>query len=149
MELNCIRLLVKDFDLCFEFYSKKLELTVAWGKIGGEYASFDVGIPAGLSLFKSDLMAEAIGNKEMSLPENCREKVAIVLKVADVDKSYAELLENEVVFVKEPTDMTGWGMRAAHFRDPEGNLIEMWSELAIEKWDKDLKEEAQEFGLKD
>jgi len=36
--------------------------------------------------------------------------------------------------------MTGWGIRGCHFRDPENNLIEIWSELAKEKWDKDLQD---------
>jgi lactoylglutathione lyase len=145
MEFNCIRLLVNDFDACFKFYAETLGLNVTWGKVGGEYASFDLGIPSGLSIFKSDLMANAIGNAEKSLPMDHREKMAIILKVADTDKSYKELSGKGVVFIKEPTDMTGWGMRAAHFRDPEGNLIEIWSELAKEKWDKDLQEMSKEF----
>ena len=36
-------------------------------------------------------------------------------------------------------------MRAVHLRDPEDNLIEIWSELAKEKWDKDLQNEAEEY----
>jgi catechol 2,3-dioxygenase-like lactoylglutathione lyase family enzyme len=91
MELNCIRLLVNDFDKCFKFYSETLGLNVTWGKIGGDYASFDIGIPSGLSIFKSDLMASAIGNSEKTLPIDNREKVAIILKVDDVDRSYMEL----------------------------------------------------------
>ncbi|MCT4639013.1 MAG: VOC family protein [Bacteroidales bacterium] len=145
MELNCIRLLVNDFDKCFKFYSETLGLNVTWGKIGGDYASFDIGIPSGLSIFKSDLMASAIGNSEKTLPIDNREKVAIILKVDDVDRSYMELKEKGVEFVNKPTDMTGWGMRAVHFRDPENNLIEIWSELAIEKWDKDLQNESKEY----
>ena len=147
MELNGIRLLVKDFDKCFEFYSKTLGLNVTWGKIGGDYASFDIGIPSGLSLFKSDLMAEVVGNANEELPVNKREKIAIILKVPDVDKSFGELKDKGVSFIKEPSDMTAWGIRAAHFRDPEENLIEIWSELAKEKWDKDLQEEADKYGI--
>jgi len=44
MELNCIRLLVKDFDKCFRFYAEKLDLNVTWGKISGEYTNFDIVI---------------------------------------------------------------------------------------------------------
>jgi len=145
MELNCIRLLVSDFDKCFKFYSESLGLNVSWGKLGGDYANFDIGIPSGLSIFKSDLMAKAVGNYDKQLPADVREKAAIILKVDDVDVSYKKLLAKDVEFVNEPTDMTGWGMRAAHFRDPEGNLIEIWSELAKEKWDKDLQEESKEY----
>ena len=149
MELSNIRLLVKDFNKCFKFYSEQLGLKVTWGKIGGDYASFDIGLTTsemGLSIFKSDLMANAIGNSEKSLPIDNREKIAIILKVDNVDNSFKDLSEKGIHFINEPTDMTGWGMRAAHFRDPEDNLIEIWSELAKEKWDKDLQDEAEEYG---
>lgn len=145
MELNCIRLLVKDFDKCFKFYSENLGLKATWGKIGGDYASFDIGIPSGLSIFKSDLMANVIGNIDKQLPGDNREKIAIILKVNNVDKTYNDLSEKGISFINEPMDMTGWGIRVAHFRDPENNLIEIWSELAKEKWDKDLLDEAKEY----
>lgn len=145
MELNCIRLLVKDFDKCFKFYAETLDLKVTWGKLGGDYASFDVGTQVGLSIFKSDLMSVAIGNSDKSLPLDNREKMAMILKVENVDNSYQNLLKKEVGFIKEPSDMTGWGIRVAHFRDPENNLIEIFSELPKEKWDKDLQEDAKEF----
>lgn len=145
MKLNCVRLLVGDFDESFRFYTEKLGLNVVWGKPGGDYANFDIGIPGGLSIYKTDLMAKAIGNTEKSLPIDKREKIAIILNVPDVDKTYRELAEKGVPFINEPKDMTGWGMRAAHFRDPEGNLLEIWSELPREKWDQDLLDDAKEF----
>ena len=145
MELFCVRLLVEDFDKCFKFYAETLGLNVTWGKPGDVYASFDIGIPSGLSIFKSDLMAEAIGNSDKKLPVDNREKIAIILKVKDVDIAYNELRAKGVFFINEPADMTAWGMRAAHFRDPENNLIEIWSELAREKWDQDLQDEAREY----
>ena len=151
MIFSNIRLLVENFDQCFKFYAEILGLPVAWGKIGGDYASFDIGLSSnemGLSIFKSDLMAHAVGNYEKTLPTNSREKIAIIMKVEDVDQCYEKLSEQGVPFVNEPTDRTGWGMRAAHLRDPEGNLIEIWSELAREKWDKDLLDEADEYGIK-
>ena len=134
MELSNIRLLVEDFDKCFKFYSEQLGLRVTWGKPGGDYASFDIGLKSGemgLSVFKSDLMAKVIGNTEKSLPADNREKIAIIMKVDNVDKTFQELSAKGVLFINGPADMTGWGMRAAHFRDPENNLIEIWSELAI------------------
>jgi len=41
--------------------------------------------------------------------------------------------------------MTAWGIRVAHFRDPESNLIELYSELPKEKWDEDLIEDEKNF----
>lgn len=80
MKLNNIRLLVSGFDKCFRFYSKKLGLKVTLGKIGGDYASFDMGIEShdmGLSIFKSDLMAKEIGGLDKTLPSNNRKKVIV------------------------------------------------------------------------
>ena len=145
MELANIRLLVNDFDTCFKFYSEILGLKVTWGKVGGDYASFDIGIPSGLSIFKSDLMAAAIGNTDKQLPTNCREKVVVIFKVENVDTTFNDLSKNGVEFINKPTDMSGWGIRVVHLRDPEGNLIEIFSELPKDKWSDDLLEDAKEF----
>jgi len=145
MKLNCIRLLVNDFDKCFRFYAEQLNLNVTWGKLGGEYASFDIGLPSGLELFKSDLMATKLGNYSKTLPLDNREKIALVLNVDNVDETYSSLLKRGVVFVNKPKDMPGWGDRVVHFRDPEGNVIELRSDLDKQKWDANLLDEAKEF----
>lgn len=44
--------------------------------------------------------------------------------VADVDAAYEELKAKGVTFVRPPTDQP-WGLRTAHFVDPEGNLWEI------------------------
>lgn len=149
MEFYGVRLLVKDFDECFRFYTEKMGLAVNWGAIGDVYANFQIGKFPALSIFKSDLMAEAIGNEKQVLPENNREKVMFVIGVDDVDETYKELLAKGVEFVKEPTDMGGWGARTAHLRDTEGNLIELFSELPAEKWDKDLLDDMKKYEHKE
>jgi len=148
MNLSGIRLLVDDFDACFNFYSEKLGLKATWGEPGEVYASFETGVSSGISLFKSDLMAEEVGNFGKKLPGDCREKVVIVIKVDDVDRSYEKLQKNGIRFITEPKDMKNWGMRVAHFRDPENNLIEIWMNLPEEKWENELKEEAQKYNKK-
>lgn len=148
MRLNNVRLLVKDFDNCFKFYSEKVGLTVTWGKPGGDYASFDIGLETnkmGLSIFKTDLMAKALGNIGMQLPVNCREKVVIVIQVDNVDKVFKRLSDNGIDFINKPIDIAGWGSRVAHFRDPEDNLIEIYSELSKDKWSRDLIEESKDY----
>ncbi len=147
MKLNNIRLLVANFDDCFRFYSDKVGLKVTWGKIGGDYASFDIGIPSnkmGFSIFKSDLMAKQVGNFDKTLPSDYREKIVIVLQVDNVDETYKRLVNNGVEFINEPMDIAGWGSRVAHFRDPENNLIELYCELPKEKWSEDLLEEIED-----
>ncbi|MFV9644620.1 MAG: VOC family protein, partial [Desulfobacterales bacterium] len=46
-------------------------------------------------------------------------------EVPNVDKATQELKAKGVVFETEPTDRSVWGIRTAHFRDPDGNLIEI------------------------
>ena len=132
MKFNNVRLLVKDYGKCFNFYTEKLGLEAAWN-LEGCYASFKVadGIE-GLAIFVSDLMAPAVGNADKNQPTNCREKMMVSFEVACVDTTYNDLKAKGVEFINEPTDMSDWGMRVVHLRDPEENLIELFTPLANE-----------------
>lgn len=145
MELNNIRLLVTNFDACFLFYRDVLQLTPTWGDVGSSYASFNLGLQSVLSLFDSDAMADAVHNSNLKYPENVRDKFVINIKTKNVDTLYEQLRQKDVEFINPPQDKTGWGIRAAHFRDPANNLIEIWSELPKESWDKDLLSDAKKF----
>ena len=129
MKFSNVRLLVKDYDKCFKFYTEKLGLEAAFD-IEGCYGSFKVaeGIE-GLAIFTSDFMAPVVGNADKSQPTNCREKMMICFEVPDVDKTYKALKAKGVEFINEPTDMPDWGMRTVHLRDPEENLIELFTPL--------------------
>jgi lactoylglutathione lyase len=48
----------------------------------------------------------------------------LVAFVEDVDAVYTDLTAQGVEFVTQPTDQA-WGMRTAHFRDPDGHLWEI------------------------
>jgi catechol 2,3-dioxygenase-like lactoylglutathione lyase family enzyme len=132
MKFNNVRLLVKDYEKCFKFYTEKLGLEAAWN-LEGCYASFKVaeGIE-GLAIFVSDLMAPVVGNVEKSQSTDCRDKTMVSFEVENVDEIYKALLAKEVTFINQPTDMPDWGMRVVHLRDPEENLIELFSPLKIE-----------------
>ena len=145
MEFYGVRLLVKDFDKCFKFYTEDMGLTAIWGSIGGDYATISIGNVPALALFKSDLMAPSLGNIDLPMPDNCREKSMICIKVEDVDKTYDEMMAKGLELVNKPTDMPGWGMRMVHLRDPEGNVIELSSELSMDKWDQELIDENKKY----
>jgi catechol 2,3-dioxygenase-like lactoylglutathione lyase family enzyme len=131
MKFSNVRLLVKDYGKCFEFYTEKLGFEAAFDL--GVYASFKVaeGIE-GLAIFVSDLMAPAVGNADKSQPTDCREKMMVSFEVENVDETYKALLAKDVTFINQPTDMPGWGMRVVHLRDPEENLIELFTPLKTE-----------------
>ena len=133
MKFSNVRLLVKDYQKCFKFYTEKLGLEPLWGDENGPYANFKVaeGIE-GFAIFVSDFMAPAVGNADKSQPTDCREKSMISFSVENVDETYQTLLEKGVNFINQPTDMPDWFMRVVHFRDPEENLIEFFTPLVIE-----------------
>jgi len=127
MKFNNIRLLVRDFKASFEFYNDILGLNCTWGDENANFASFDIGISSGLAIFKAELMAEAIGTKTNETTPI--DKFAIIIEVENVDETFRKLNE-KVIFLTEPKDMKAWGIRVAHFRDTENNLIEIFSNLS-------------------
>ncbi len=131
MKFSNVRLLVKDYKKCFKFYTEELGLEPAWGDVEGCYASFKVaeGIE-GFAIFLSDYMAPSVGNAEKNQPTGYREKSLVSFEVENVDEAYQALQKKGIHFINQPTDMPDWGMRVVHLRDPEENLIELFSPLA-------------------
>ena len=148
MKFSNIRLLVNDFDKCFTFYNDILGLECTWGKLGDNFASFNIGYPSGLTLFKAELMSIAINNADAKKNETLQDKIAIIVQVDSVNETYNSLQSKGVKFLTEPKDMTAWGIRVAHFRDPENTLFELYSELPKEKWDNHLIEDEKSFSKK-
>ena len=99
----------------------------------------------GLALFVSDWMAASAGNADKQQPVGMREKLMISFSVDNVDETFVALKAKGVTFISEPTDMPDWGMRTLYLRDPEENLIELFTPLAPEKFSQELIEEDQKF----
>jgi catechol 2,3-dioxygenase-like lactoylglutathione lyase family enzyme len=141
MRLYSIRLLVEDFDACFRFYRDMIGLEPAWGEEGGRYADFKAGNGTFLALFKRDLMAATVSADQLPHDTPTQDRAALVFQTDDLDGTAAELQGKGVEFVNEPKDYPAWTIRAAHFRDPDGNLIELFAPLPKEKWAQDLRDE--------
>jgi lactoylglutathione lyase len=124
MALNSIhpRLLVQDYQACLHFYRDIMGLEATWDD--GDYAGFQDG-EFRLAIFKRNMMAEAIGNTEKPADVVSQDKLALIFEVDDVDDYHAHLKEKGVRFLKDPQDFISWGIRAAYFRDPDGNLLEI------------------------
>lgn len=129
MKFSNVRLLVKDYRKCFDFYTGQLGLEAAWD-VGECYASFKVadGIE-GFAIFTSDYMAPAVGNADKAQPVGFREKSMVSFEVDNVDETYQAFSAKGLKFINEPIDMPDWGMRVVHLYDPEENLIELFTPL--------------------
>jgi len=114
-----IRLLVSDFPACFRFYRDTLGFTPTFGSEEDVYAGFDANGQV-IALFQRELMAEAVG-----ADAGAQDDVVLVLATKDVDAAADALRAKGVALVSEPADRPDWGIRTAHFRDPDGHLIEI------------------------
>ncbi len=129
MRLTHTRLLVTHFVECVRFYRDVLYLEINWGTEDSNYVSFNAGNTI-LALFKRHLMAEAVGTSNQPSHADCQDRVALIFEVESADETYRQLKAKGVRFVTEPMDRPDWGIRAAHFRDPDGNLIEVCANLS-------------------
>jgi lactoylglutathione lyase len=127
IDLNNPRLLVRDFARSWTFYTKTLGLapvsgdgTPPYGELGSSERF--------LGLFSRDAMDELIG-PAASLTD-APDKFSLVFEVPDVDRTLGELEKTDVPIEIGPTDRPDWGLRTIHLRDPDGNLVEVYSRLA-------------------
>lgn len=148
MKYAQVRLMTQRFDETFDFYNKRLGLSVAWGKKGDVYASFRTENSVELAIFQADLMESHIGHvteERDKIHDKIHDKIMLSFTVDDIDRCYQELLKKGITCINEPRDMPAWGIRCLHLRDPEGNLIEVNQELPKDKWSDDLREDADKY----
>ncbi len=128
MKLTHTRLLVDCFKECFIFYRDVMGFEPIWGTEEGKYADFNTGNTT-LALYDRKSMADAIGCS-YSVNDHFNDRAVIVFQVNDVDKAFLELKE-KVNFMSEPISRQ-YGIRSVNFRDPAGNLIELYHEIPTE-----------------
>jgi catechol 2,3-dioxygenase-like lactoylglutathione lyase family enzyme len=129
LKFDNVRLLVTRFDETYAFYRDVLGLKPTWGKPGENYASFAFSGGAQIAIFRRSLMADAVGTAAKPSTRTEQDTAALVIAAEDVDALYAKLKGSGVEFTGAPVDQPAWGIRAAHFRDPDGNLLEVFSPL--------------------
>lgn len=138
------RLLVEDFDKVFEFYTEVMGLTASWGAKGDIYASFNIKDEIVLAIYSALSMESDMDFYKLDTRKESNAAV-LTISVDDVDRTYQELLAKNISIYNEPKDMPGWGIRVIYLRDPEGNLIELSSDLLEEDWSQGLKEANKKY----
>ncbi len=123
------RLLVNNFKDCFLFYRDILGIKATYGSEDDVYADFDTGTVT-LALFSRPNMSEAVGTTALPTDVKSQDTVCLCFSVENVDAACEQLAKQGVGLVTEPADRADWGIRTAHFRDPAGNLIEIFQPLA-------------------
>jgi len=122
MRLTHTRLLVENYKECFHFYNEILNFECTWGDETSHYAQFNVGNTL-LAIFDKAEMLEDIEVENMTYSGQINE-VVLIFAVDDVDKIYHRL-KSTIPFISKPHNREDWGIRVAHFRDPNGTLIEI------------------------
>ncbi|MBE1446979.1 VOC family protein [Paenibacillus sp. OAS669] len=131
MKLLQIRLLADDFKTSAAFYRDVLELPVGWYMEEMEYALFNNG-ETRIEVVSKAMMAEVLGGMsgESRGGEAGPSQFLLQFEVDDVDAASDRLKAKGAVCMTEPHDRMQWNSRIAHFRDPDGNLIEIYRMLS-------------------
>ncbi len=121
-KLEAMVLFVQDLDRCTAFYRDTFKLQYQ-GR-DADSASFLLQVGLYLILLSPEGVADLLGTQVNDLSMKVGPRGLLAAGVADVDAAYEELKAKGVTFVRPPTDQR-WGLRTAHFADPEGNLWEI------------------------
>ncbi len=128
MELNQVRLLVDDWAECVRWYRDVLGLREVFND-GDNYASLRLNDTTALGITPRSLISDAIGTASLPQPVVAQDKISIIIEVADPDAELERLRAAGVQIVADAVDRPEWGLRTAHIRDPDGNLIELYKAL--------------------
>lgn len=123
LKISPIRLFVPSVRDSFLFYRDILGLQVLHGTEETPYAEFLTG-DIRLAL-EPPLTGDGLAAMDRRHEFCASDRMAVIIKVDDVDAAYKELRDKKIPFVKEPHDTPEWGHRVAYLRDPAGNLIEL------------------------
>ena len=121
-KIEAIVLFVQNLAVCTAFYRDTFKLPYQGSD--ADSASFLLQEGLYLILLSPSGAEDLLGTQVNGLKIEGGSRGLLAAGVADVDAVYEELKAKSVTFVRPPTDQR-WGLRTAHFADPEGNLWEI------------------------
>ncbi|MED1204086.1 glyoxalase superfamily protein [Heyndrickxia acidicola] len=125
MDFHAVRLLVRDVHKSVEFYRDTLGFE-GWIDALGEYAYFE---EQHLALFKQSNMLSELEEESGKTVQKGPSVFLLQFEVKNVDEAYVLLKKKNVRFINPPHDRRDWGSRIAHFKDPDGNIIELYQSI--------------------
>ena len=120
MDLASIRIITHDVDRLSAFYEKVTETIAA--RPAPVFAEIRTG--SGTLAIASTATVAMLG--EHAPKPSSNDTIIIEFLVTDVDVEFARLRDALLDVVLKPTTMP-WGNRSTLFRDPDGNLVNLFS----------------------
>ena len=112
---------VRDLDRCTAFYRDTLKLPFAGSDANSSSFSLQDRY---LILLSASGAADLLASDPGEVKLDGAPRILLAAGVEDVDTAYETLKKEGVTLLRPPTDQP-WGLRTAHFADPEGNLWEI------------------------
>lgn len=122
MRFNSICLITKDVLSLSHFYEKVFQ-AIAEGD--SEYMKVFVE-GADLAIYSYEGMERMAPGSTKSIGSG---SVVIEVEVRDVDMEYQRLAKYDIQVIKQPTTQ-GWGIRSFWFSDPDGNIINFYTNIS-------------------
>ena len=122
MKFVSTRIITADVSRLVEFYEMVTETAAVWGN----ELFAEIPTPIGTLALGSDKTVPLFGQGSAEPAANRSAIVEFI--VDDVDAEYERLREHLADVVTQPTTMP-WGNRALLFRDPDGNLVNLFTPI--------------------
>jgi len=120
MDLVSVRFITADIKRMVSFYARVTGESPTWRT--EDFA--ELATPRATLAIASTRTLQLFGNLPAPQPGGA----IIEFRVTDVDARYAELKDAIEDLVQPPTTMP-WGNRSLLFRDPDGNLVNLFTRL--------------------
>ncbi|CAM3085479.1 VOC family protein [Mycobacterium simiae] len=125
MKFVSTRIITADVPRLVAFYEMVTGVSAVWGN----ELFAEIPTPVGVLAIGSDKTVALFGRGSAEPAAN--RSAIIEFIVDDVDADYQRLRGQVAQIVTEPTTMP-WGNRALLFRDPDGNLVNLFTPVTVE-----------------